>query len=148
MKILIQTIFQNKSYRWPSASGKQWKLPFKNIKVFSEKTDVPSPAKPFYGGNFNHDLLWPWKCVHTITHYELFVLSQWYPCKYGSIPSLVPVIYTDSRQAILLLKFGNYVPLWPWIRSRLPKPNQLFLNKKPICITLHRFPNSLYKADL
>ena len=32
-----------------------------NIRVFSEKTDVPPPPKLFYGGSFKQDLLWPWK---------------------------------------------------------------------------------------
>ena len=27
----------------------------KNIAVFSEKTDVPPPPKPVYGGNFSHE---------------------------------------------------------------------------------------------
>ena len=30
---------------------------WKNITVFSEKTGVPPPPKPFYGGNFNHDFV-------------------------------------------------------------------------------------------
>ena len=60
-----------------------------NVIVFSEKPHVPQHP--------NHSFLIMTCCdlenvVHIIKHKELFVLSQWYPCKLVAFYQLVPVI--------------------------------------------------------
>ena len=61
--------------------------------------------------------------------------------------ALVPVIHPiPSRQAI----FPQIKQSCSTMTLKIRSPNQLFLNKNPIfiCDTVHRSPNSLYKADL
>ena len=103
--------------------------PKENIAVFSEKT-CPPPPKPVYGGNFSHEAVTLKIRSRSPKSNKLLILSDLY--RLANLVTFHPMVHEITcRQTLFWLNFGGLcLAVTLKIRSRSPKPIQLFIMSK------------------